>query len=530
MLALLIFALRLLYLFLIGPYELDGDEAQYWEWSRRLELSYYTKGPGVAWTIYFSRSLFGSTEAGVRFPAALTSCITMIALARLAFDLAGRSGAAAFYTAAAYALTAAYQFPSQFMTIDMPYFMCTALASLAALHAVRGARAGTGGWRGWLLLGLALGVGFLYKYTILLMLPGLAVYLLLQRKRLRLDAGLLVRLGVMVGVFAVAISPVIIWNHSKGWPTVSHLLGHMHMKGGDTHAQKSWNYSPMWTIEGIGTQLGAVGLPMMALLAMACWRAWRARAERSERWADELLLILLGAPVLVFYLAVSFRAEIEGNWPLAGYLPLLPLVGAGLAVEMPAWRKRLDAWRALPKPRPKQGLLTRRPQTPWQASWFIAVWWGVIAQAFILFAPFARALPGLNQLSGFDRVTGQQQEAAKLHAVRQAIEAKQNNEIAILAFKYRKTATLAFYLPNRPTNVYCGQHYFGSRRSPYDYFQDTNLEDPALLGRDFILVGLERELWEKTFKFDKTQVLDAGKQWYLGKNYGGPVTPVKHSD
>jgi len=35
-----------------GPLDLSPDEAHYWEWSRRLDLSYYSKGPMIAYLIY----------------------------------------------------------------------------------------------------------------------------------------------------------------------------------------------------------------------------------------------------------------------------------------------------------------------------------------------------------------------------------------------------------------------------------------------------------------------------------------------
>jgi len=525
LLALAILLLRVLYLLLVSPYELDGDEAQYWEWSRRLELSYYTKGPGIAWTIYFSRSLFGSTEAGVRLPAALCSSIMMITLARLGYDMAGRGvrgNRVGFYTAALYTLTPAYLFTSQFMTIDMPYFMCAALASLAAYHAVTATRQRRGGWLAWALLGLVIGVGFLYKYTILLMLPGLLIYVLIERKSLRPSGALVMKLLLMLLMFLLAISPVIIWNQREGWPTVSHLLGHVAMPGGDSAVRKSWSYSPMWTLEGIGTQLGALGLPIAALLVLAVKWAWGCRHEDHEAWSFRMLMILLGLPTLMFYLAVSFMAEIEGNWPLAGYIPLLPLAGAGLAEKMPQFREKMCSWLALPEPRPRMGLLTRRPQTAWQAAWSIGLWWGVIAAVFILFAPFARHLPGLDKLSGFARVTGQADYAAELDTLRQSLTTELGQRPEVLAFKYRMTATLAFYLPDRPSLVYCGQHYFGSRRSPYDYFEDTDLTGPELLGKPFILVGQTQERWAKYFQFAEIRVLDSERQWYLGLGYSGP--------
>jgi hypothetical protein len=60
---------RVLYLVFLCPYTLIEDEAHYWEWSRRLEWSYYTKGPGVAWSIAAATRLLGDHEFAVRLPA-----------------------------------------------------------------------------------------------------------------------------------------------------------------------------------------------------------------------------------------------------------------------------------------------------------------------------------------------------------------------------------------------------------------------------------------------------------------------------
>ena len=49
--------------------DLHYDEAQYWEWSRQLDWSYYSKGPLVAWLIALSESLFGHGAWQVRLPA-----------------------------------------------------------------------------------------------------------------------------------------------------------------------------------------------------------------------------------------------------------------------------------------------------------------------------------------------------------------------------------------------------------------------------------------------------------------------------
>ena len=71
--------LRLVYLAYNCPLDLAADEAHYWDWSRHLDWSYYSKGPGVAWLIRLSCELFGSLAVeltgnemlAVRLPAVL---------------------------------------------------------------------------------------------------------------------------------------------------------------------------------------------------------------------------------------------------------------------------------------------------------------------------------------------------------------------------------------------------------------------------------------------------------------------------
>ena len=70
---LLLFGLSLFHLWYThrGFLDLAPDEAHYWEWSRRLDWSYYSKGPMVAYLIAGSTRLCGNTEFCVRLPAVL---------------------------------------------------------------------------------------------------------------------------------------------------------------------------------------------------------------------------------------------------------------------------------------------------------------------------------------------------------------------------------------------------------------------------------------------------------------------------
>ena len=63
-----------------GPLELSPDEAHYWEWSRRLDLSYYSKGPMIAYLIRLGTSFFGDTVFGIRIMAVVFSTLSSILL------------------------------------------------------------------------------------------------------------------------------------------------------------------------------------------------------------------------------------------------------------------------------------------------------------------------------------------------------------------------------------------------------------------------------------------------------------------
>src|SRR5881396_3799365 len=147
------------------PIDLSGDEAHYWDWSRRLDLSYYSKGPLVAYLIRASCAAFGEVMWAVRFPALVlgvgTSLVTY-ALTKRLFE----SDRLALGAVLLNHIVPMFIAGSVLMTIDPPFFFCWALATyLLALVLFDGRR-----WA-WPLIGVVVGVGFLAKYAMLLWLP-----------------------------------------------------------------------------------------------------------------------------------------------------------------------------------------------------------------------------------------------------------------------------------------------------------------------------------------------------------------------
>src|SRR6201984_1459661 len=82
--------LRLLYLANHCPLDLAPDEAHYWDWSRHLDWSYYSKGPGVAWLIRAGCAAFGTGVLGVRLPAVVCGSLLLVSMYVLTVQVYGR--------------------------------------------------------------------------------------------------------------------------------------------------------------------------------------------------------------------------------------------------------------------------------------------------------------------------------------------------------------------------------------------------------------------------------------------------------
>jgi hypothetical protein len=221
------------------------------------------------------------------------------------------------------------------------------------------------------------------------------------------------------------------------------------------------------------------------------------------------LLLCCGLPVLIFYAGVSLLTDIEANWPMAAYLPLIPLAAAPLIDELSRYAALVRSWLATPdQTRPKMGFLRRKPETIWQVAWHWTLGWGIVSAAAIAFGPYARHIPALADFDGFHRISGHQAWAMEIAQERDELTQRLGAVPLLMAQKYQTSSLLAFYLPDAPVRVFNANHWFGARLTAYDFFPDTDLRDASLLGRNFMLFGADSARWENTFRFDVVTALD----------------------
>jgi undecaprenyl-diphosphatase len=290
--------------------DLHFDEAQYWEWSQHLDLSYYSKGPLVAWLIAASTALFGHGEWQVRLPAWIAHGVFLALLFALVRDLWQDTRAAWWAVVLGIAMPLYFAL-GLVMTTDIFLMVFWTWGLWAIYRALAQDQP-----RAWYELGATIGLGVLAKLSILLLGVGAGLLVLLTPSLRHHLSKHSPWLGAAIAL-ALA-SPVLIWNAQHDWVMFRHEMGHV------THDEWSW----LRGAEFLTEQWLALS-PLLASLAIAI--VSRPPCVPGHRW-----LWLLSVGPLAFFLFKAFSAKVQLNWPAPVYIGLLAL----FAGHIPAFTER----------------------------------------------------------------------------------------------------------------------------------------------------------------------------------------------
>jgi membrane-associated phospholipid phosphatase len=312
-----------------GVIGLSEDEAYQWLWSKHLALSYYSKPPGIALIQWAGTSLFGDNEFGVRFfSPVFAALLSVLVLRFMAREIGAR---AAFCLLLITFATPLLVVGSVLMTIDPPLVLCWMWAVVAGWRAAQPA----GRTRDWFVVGAALGLGFLCKYTAMLQIVCWALFFALQppaRIHLRKPGPWLALL-----VFGICTLPVIVWNAGHHWITASDVAG-------DAGLHSAWQPTLNYFFEFIGAEAGLLNPVFFIGALWAVAGAWKQRREKPL-W---LFLLCMGAPLFFGYWLLSFHSRVQPNWIAAAVPPMFCLMAAYWAERWaeagPRVRPRVIGW------------------------------------------------------------------------------------------------------------------------------------------------------------------------------------------
>jgi len=294
------------------------DEAQYWAYGQELAWGYFSKPPGVAALIRATTDLAGNTLFGLRLasPLAHAAIGWMVFLtARRLFD--ARTG---FWAAAGYTAAPGVTASAMIASTDPPMMLAWAVALYAMVRA--GALEGRAARPWWGLVGIALGLGFLAKYTILAFAAGAVGYGLVSARGRDWGGAL-----IAAALALVVAAPNILWNAANGFATLAHVAE-------DAAPGGSAPVNPGALAEFAGAQLGVIGPVFFVAILAALWHRRRLTGDPGLA-----LMAWMTYPLLIGMLALALYSRAQPNWAAPAYV-----AGSILAAH---WLLALDWRRAL---------------------------------------------------------------------------------------------------------------------------------------------------------------------------------------
>lgn len=278
---------------------LFSDEAYYWVWGQNLRLSYFDHPPFVAWFFKIS-DLMGSYLLTARWPFILIGQLTLLIwLILFSFEFNSQE------------LTLKYKnwlwliFVSPLMGIgsilgtpDVPLIFFWSLSLLCLQWLIKTPQK----IMPYIALGAVLGLGFCSKYHIVIFVPLIFIYLLLNKNLTSQLRWSFVPITILSGLFFSL--PVLWWNATHNFESFLFQINH-----GITREK----FNIEWPLTYI---IGQIFI-LSPFLIFAIYKNLKSNLFSFYS--------VFGLGPLLFFLLTSLKGHVEANWPIIALPSLLLL-------------------------------------------------------------------------------------------------------------------------------------------------------------------------------------------------------------
>ena len=287
---------------IVAPsFGLGVDEAHYVLYGYYLDLSYVDHPPLVGWVQAGMLYLFHDSILTARIPAIALMAILSWQCYRFMLIINATIKQALWATAA---LNSSFMFGAIGLMLLPENFLLVMIYPII-MSVLRIEEDGK--WREYLWLGLLLGLAGLAKYTAVLLVLPLLLYIVVKK---RYDLLINPRILLTAAVGFIMILPVLLWNASHDW--ISFTYQSAHVTGNSSIDLKSFMRSTIAQFAAYNPLLFAIGFYGLV-------------ASFRSKSSPLLLAAWVGLGLEFFFIGTSFLKPVLPHWPALFYCLFIPI-------------------------------------------------------------------------------------------------------------------------------------------------------------------------------------------------------------
>ena len=309
-----ILLLRIFYI-LYGHTDLSPEEAQYWLWSKHLDISYYSKPPLIAYMNAVSTAIFGDTELGVRINAVILGFFISILTYFFAKEIFKNNYFSdnrdlekfAFFSVVFVHGTVGFNLASILFLTDTPLLFFYTLTLFFLWKAINQEKLYL-----WIFTGISAGLGFLAKYSIVLIVPPALIFLLIFKRDIFKKVGFYLSL-LIATLFTI---PVLFWNYKHNWVSFKHVSN---LEGSNIDSI-TLSKSVSYLLTYLGGQILIISLFLFPFILYTVVNSFK---EKKKKEIFYLTIFPIFVFLVFFYIAI--KKKVYANWPAFAYISLFIL-------------------------------------------------------------------------------------------------------------------------------------------------------------------------------------------------------------
>ena len=283
-------------------FNLFGDEAQYWLWSKDIDFGYFSKPPFLSWIIRVYTEILGSSFVSLKLLPSFVYLLIAWSIYNLLLN-SGLNKKDSFAGCLIFLFIPAVSFSSFIISTDLFLLLFWTL-SLNELIKINSEQA----LKNFILLGIFLGLGFLSKYAAIYFVICLFVLILFDKRFRKIFLDNLFGFCLTFLCVFVIIVPNIIWNFNNDWITLQHTSDNANFGNIEIDLIRG--------LEFLLIQVLMLG-PFMVLGGLFGFNKWN--------YIQKIFLIF-SMPIILIVLVEAIIVRANANWAAPALISLFALL------------------------------------------------------------------------------------------------------------------------------------------------------------------------------------------------------------